>query len=485
MTSPSLNKRVVKATKWSAITEIAAKLVMPISNVVLARILAPEAFGIVATITMVITFAELFTDAGFQKYLVQHEFVDDIDKEQSTNVAFWSNLSMSLFFWLIIAVFRNQIANFVGNPGMGMVLVIASVAIPLAAFSSIQMALYRRNLDFKTLFKVRIVGVCIPLVVTIPLALVIKNFWALIIGIIVRDLSNAVILTWYSSWKPKFYYSFDKFKEMFSFTSWSLVEAISIWLTGYMDIFIVGSMLNQYYLGLYKTSVTMVSSMIGLITAATTPILFSSLSRLQNDQSDFLHFFLKFQKLVAILVVPLGVMIFCFSDFITLLLLGDQWKEAAGFVGLWGLSSSVVVVLSVYASEIYRSKGKPKLSVLSQVLHILVLWPAILIAVRYGFEALYTTRAIVRFQAVIVDLCLLYYFIKISPVKLISNVLPPIVASIFILVISILLKRIMPDTLLANLISVCICAITYLCAICTFREERTLLLNFPRYIKNR
>ena len=70
-----LNKKVVRATKWSSLTEIAAKLVSPISTMVLARLLAPDAFGILVTATMVISFAEIFTDAGFQKYLIQHNAI--------------------------------------------------------------------------------------------------------------------------------------------------------------------------------------------------------------------------------------------------------------------------------------------------------------------------------------------------------------------------------------------------------------------------
>lgn len=88
----NLNKQIATATKWSAITEIVAKLITPVSSMVLARLLTPEAFGVVATLTMIITFAEIFTDAGFQKYLIQHEFVDEEDRVQSTNVAFGSNL---------------------------------------------------------------------------------------------------------------------------------------------------------------------------------------------------------------------------------------------------------------------------------------------------------------------------------------------------------------------------------------------------------
>ena len=157
----TLNTKVKKATKWSAVTEVVAKLITPITSMVLARLLTPEAFGVVTTLTMIITFAEIFTDAGFQKYLVQHDFIDDEDREQSTNVAFWSNFILSLLIWGIIAIFADPLAALVGNPGLGYVLIIACVAIPLAAFSSIQMALYRRDLDFKTLFKVRIVSIAI------------------------------------------------------------------------------------------------------------------------------------------------------------------------------------------------------------------------------------------------------------------------------------------------------------------------------------
>ena len=88
MANNNLNNKVLNATKWSGITEIAAKLVSPITTMVLARLLAPDAFGVLVTAQMVISFAEIFTDAGFQKYIVQHEFVDDNDKYKSTADAF-------------------------------------------------------------------------------------------------------------------------------------------------------------------------------------------------------------------------------------------------------------------------------------------------------------------------------------------------------------------------------------------------------------
>ena len=472
-------KKVLNATKWSAITEVVAKLVNPITQMVLARLLAPEAFGIVATIVMVVTFAEIFTDAGFQKYLIQHEFSDEDDREQSTNVAFWSNLAMSMFLWLVIYLFEDRIAILVGNPGLGYVITIACVSIPLEAFSSIQMALYKRDFDFKTLFKARVIGVLIPLLVTIPLAFWLRSYWALVIGTIVANAVNAIVLTAFSKWKPKFYYSWSKLKEMFSFTVWSMIEAISIWLTNYVDVFIVGVALSQYYLGLYKTSISIVGQITAVIVSITTPILFSALSRLQNDRIGFQNMFYKFQKLVGVLIIPVGVGIFCYRNLITQILLGDQWSEASFFIGLWGLTSSVTIVLAHYSSEVYRSLGKPKLSVLAQWLHIIVLWPVVMLSVKHGFETLCVARSIVRFELVIVQLIIMYYLVKLSPTRMIKNILPSVLAASVMAGVSYLLVSISATTTW-TIISIIISSIVYLIPISIFPKERELIIDFVR-----
>ena len=474
-----LKKSIVKATKWSSITEIVAKLITPITSIVLARLLTPEAFGVVTTLTMVITFAEIFTDAGFQKYLIQHEFSDDKDRAQSTNVAFWSNFVMSLFIWLLIGLFCEPLATMVGNPGLGHVLTISCVSIPLAAFSSIQMALYKRDLDFKTLFKVRIAGICIPLVVTIPLAMWFKNYWALVIGTIAANAVNAILLTVYSKWKPSLYYSFTKLKEMFSFTMWSMIEAVSIWLTSYVDVFIIGVYLNEYYLGLYKTSITLVGQITGLVVAATTPILFSSLSRLQA----FRNMFFNFQKIVAMLIFPLGVGIFCYSGLVTSIL-GSQWMEAAPFIGLWGLTSAITIILAHYSSEVYRAKGRPKLSVLVQFLHIIVLWPTTLLAVKYGFEVLYIARSLVRLELVLVNMVVMYFVVRISFVDMMKNVSHSLVATIIMASISYALQSI-NSSIWWQIISIFISACIYFFVIMMFANERKLIVPFIMKIKSK
>lgn len=476
--SVNLNNKVKTATKWSVMTEISAKVLTPVVNMVLVRLLTPEAFGVVTTMTMIITFAEIFTDAGFQKYLIQHQFQDERDKDESTNVAFWSNLMLSLLIWSLIALFCKPLAALVGNPGLGHVLVIACTSIPLAAFSSIQMALYRRAFDFKTLFKIRMIGILVPLLITVPLAFITRSFWALVIGILVRNVVNAVMLTRFSQWRPRPFFSMQKLGKMFSFTLWSLIEAITIWLTSYVDVFIVGTVLSLHYLGLYKTSSTLVGQIMGLVTSATMPILFSSLSRLQDDNDEFQRMFFKFQKMVGLLVIPLGVGIFCYKDFITAIFLGRQWEEAAGFIGLWGLTSSATIIFSHYSSEVYRAKGRPKLSVLTQVLHIVFLWPTVLIAVRYGFETLYISRSLIRFQGIIINMVLMYMAIRISPWKMMINVMPSILASIVMFAAAYALRGVSQDNMWWTILSITTCMAVYGGIMLLFPAERSAFSTF-------
>lgn len=467
----SEKNKIANATKWSSLAEICAKIITPVSNVILARLLTPDAFGVVATATMVFSFADMFTDSGFQKYLVQHEFKDSKDREESTTVAFWTNFALSIVFWAVIAIFSDEIAVLVGNPGLGNVIIVSCMSLPLTSFSSIQMALYRRDFDFKTLFYVRIVAVLIPLLVTVPLAFFTRSYWSIIIGTICGNLSNAIILTVCSSWKPRIYFSIDKLKEMLSFSIWSLIEAFSIWLTNYIDVFIVGAYLSSHFLGLYKTSMNTVNHIMSLVTAATTTVLFSALSREQDNPSGFQKTFFTFQRNVALLIIPMGVGVLLYRDFVTQVLLGSQWMEAAGFLGLWGFVNAIKILLSNYCSEAYRAVGRPKISVFVQISQLVVLVPALLYGAQNGFFEVYVLRCLVSLELIVVNLATMKMTLKISPIKMIKNILPEWVAAGVMGLIALLLQTV-SKSIFWSIISIGICAFVYFAVILIIPSSR-------------
>lgn len=473
-----LNKKIGQATKWSSITEIVVKLVAPFTNALLARLLVPEAFGVVATLTMVVSFAEIFTDAGFQKYIVQHQFEDDDDLEISTNVAFSTNLMFSFVLWAVIAFFATPITNMVGSPGCEKAVVAMCAQIPILAFSSIQMARYRRDFDFKSLFVTRIATVLVPLVVTVPLALVYRSFWALVAGTLARDFLNAIILTIKSKWKPRLCFRLSKLMEMLSFSCWTIVENITIWLTNYSGTFIVGTALSSAYLGLYKTTITTVNAYMNLITAATTPVLFSALSRCQDDEKAFKEVFFRFQRMVALVVFPLGFGMYVYRDLATLILLGNQWIETADFLGLWSLTSSLSIIFCNYSSEVFRSKGKPKLSVLAQILHLAALIPVLLLLVDKGYKILTVGRSLVRLEMIIVCMMIMRIAMGIRFTQMLKNVWPSFLSSAVMASVALALRSI-ADHILFQLFSVIICCGVYIVLMYLLPKGRSLLFEIP------
>ncbi|MGT2681933.1 lipopolysaccharide biosynthesis protein [Streptococcus porci] len=480
----NINEKVGSATKWSIFTEIVVKLISPITNMILARILAPGAFGVVATVTMIISFTDIFTDAGFQKYIVQHQFKNEDDEDLSICVAFWTNICISIVFWLLIFVFSDQLAYSVGNAGLGRVIYIGALVLPLTSFSSIQTAIYRKSLKYKTISIARITVKIIPLIVTVPLAIYGFSYWALIIGNIIGEFCNAVLLTVLSNWKPKLRYSFSKLKEMFSFCGWTLLETISSWLVTNVGIFVIGRLFNEYHLGIYKTGTTMVAQITSLISGATISVLFSALSRLQNDEQEYRKMYFAFLKGIGLLVIPLGVGIYLYKDVVRLILLGDQWGEADLLVGFWGFILAESVIFNDMSGTLILSKGHPKLLFVSNMIQAILMIPALWISSRYGFKAMVITSCFVRIQLPITQTYMAYRVSKIGMLDILKQVKWYILATIIMAIIGVSLINGVPNQF-SRYFSIGICILSYFTVLLVIPNSRGELLNYLNVLKKK
>lgn len=460
MLDEKLERKVYSATKWSTLAEGIARLISPITNMILARLLAPEAFGIIATITMLTSFADIFTDAGFQKYLVQHEFATETQLFHNANVAFWTNMVISIMLWGFIAVFCTPIANIIGSSGYEIEMVIACLQLPITSFSSIQRAMYRRQFDFKSLFYVRIITASIPLIVTVPFAWIGMGHWALIIGNLARVLIYAAVLTKKSRWKPGLFYSFKLLQKMFSYSIWTLIESIEIWFNDWVDIFIIGNTFTAYYLGIYKNSQQLVNALMSLITAIVVPIMFSALSRLQNNDVGFQNFFYRFQRTVAYIVFPLGTGLFIFRDFAVHIMMGNKWNEASMIVGLWSLTSCILIVCSNFYIEVYRAKGRPRLSVITQAINLGLLIPACLISKNFGFWFLIYTRAAMRLVNILIGIIIMTCVMKFRLHELFLNLLKPFLLTFIMCGIAVFIKP-FTTSYLQQALLIIVCASVY------------------------
>lgn len=471
----NLANQAVKATKWALITQLASKLINPITTVVLAHLLAPEVFGVIASLTMVISMADLITDAGFQKYIVQHEYEDNSALNRSADVAFWTNLALSAIFILIIFLARNQLASLVGCPGKGNVLSVASVSLLLSSFVSVQTAMYQRALDFKMLLSSKILSSVVYFIVSVLLAVVGLNYWSIVIGNIAGTAATAVLLTVQSSWKPGLFYSFHHLTEMISFSVWTLLESFLIWLSAWAGTFILGRVMESTVLGLYNTSVSMISAATAIITSAVMPVAFSAFSRLQCDKAATASAFYRVHSLLSLVMIPFGVGLFLFREPLVTVLLGEQWAECSLFFGLYGLSSAFKIVFSNLNSELFRSLGQPKVSSLIQAISLCARIPLLYFGAQKGFLIFSIIAPLA--DALIIPIMMIASRIKlnISIFVIFKNSLIPTAATMVAALFVFVGHKIIGEDIFANMIFAVLYIFLYILLLIANRRTRPQL----------
>ena len=471
-------RKISSAAGWSTLAEICARLTAPLAALLLARVLTPADFGAMAAVTLVVSFADMMSECGFQKYLVQRRFRSDAELRRYADTAIWTSVGIALAGWLLIALFASPLARLAGTPDAARMMAAAGIALPLSAVSGTQSALLKRWMRFKALFRMRVAAACVPLAVTVPLAIIFRSWTALLFGLLATNALNAFLASRMSYFRPAPRISRNALKDMAPFSLWSMAEALLVWLTTYLDILVVGMTLDSRHLGLYRTASLTVAQIIGVVTAAVTPVLFSALSRRQHDPAAFRDLLLRFQRKTALLLVPLCFGIFIFSDTATSLLLGDQWSEISDFIGLWALTAAPVTLISHFAAETYRASGKPRRAMLSQTLHLIAVLPAVTIAIGFGFDVLCQTRAAIRLEGVAVNLTLLQLFYSCRAKELLANLFPAFCGGAAMTAVLLFPK---PQTAGATIALIMLSLALYAATLALWRSQRkefTELLSF-------
>lgn len=477
-----MNDKVIEATRWNTFSQVIVKLLSPLTNIILAHILAPEVFGIVASITLVISFIDVFTEAGFQKYIVQHELEKDEKFEDIVNVAFFTNLIMSLLFFIAIIIFKSDITKLIGAPGKEIALIITAIALPLTSFSTIQQAVFQRQLNYKPLFWISFFGTFAPVIITIPLALFGFGFWSIIIGKLCSNLYRAIALTVKSTWKPRWKYEIKYLKRMYRFCGWSMCESIMVWVSSNGDILIASALLSPYYLGIYKTSISTINMILRVVSASILPVTYATLSRFQNDRKRFSDTCYDSQALLASIVLPMGVGIFLFRDLATKIILGSQWGEATYFIGLWSIATSIIISFHYICDDIYRAIGKPKLSFWVHLITFVCTVPIVWIFGQKSFNSLVVSRSGIALIMIVMDMFILKRNSGISLRKFINNS-APIFISCCVMGIVAYCALLYISSIVGQIIIIIISVVIYFATLSHFDNGKRIMNSILKIIK--
>lgn len=471
-----LETKVFSGTKWSFLGEISGKIITPVVNMILARILLPSEFGIIINLTILTSFADILTDGGFQKYVIQKDFSSSTEESISLNVAFWTNFLFSMVIYIIVYFNKSMISSLLGDDLLETLIPIAMVQVIFTSFTSIQVGIMRRNFNFKGLFYNRILTAMIPFLVSVPLALHGFSYWSIIYGNLSSLLISSLLLSFQSKWIPKFKFDLNVLRKMFSFSIWSQGESIFIWLTQWSDSFFVGRFMNSTLLGIYKTGMSTVSSVLQLVSSSTVPAMYSGLSRSQNERDRFLTIFYNMQKVAALFLVPLGIGMFLYSDIVVKILLGSNWAETSFVIANWAITSCIMTIFNTYSIEVYRSIGKPQVATFTQIVNFFILIITLVIFGSKGFELLVISRSWSRLLVIPLHFYLLNKYFKIELIDMFKNIYMYFVAA-FIMGAFGQFQKNFYHGMFFDVLGIIFSIILYFSILFLIRKERLYILN--------
>jgi len=347
VTAPSQSK-VLNSVLWAGIRVWGNRLGGIVIFFVLARLLSPEDMGIYAAIWSVLLFLEVFTEQGLADAIIQAK---EITKSQ-INTVFLVNLGMALVTTVAIIFNADKIAALVKMPDIAYPLQVATLALIFNAVGFCQLALYRRNFEYRWLAIRTLTATLISGAVGITIAYYGYGAWALIVQFILAALINTIWLWVRPLWKPSFDFSFNGLKNLMQFSiklmSARLCDATS---TRAFE-FVIAAWLGAATLGIYSVGSRIYTIMLQLLSSVVLDVAHSGFSRLAEDKVKFLSSY--YQSIIATsaIAVPIFVILAAVANEFCVALFGSKWSESGSILHLLALLGAVQAVQQINVAAI-------------------------------------------------------------------------------------------------------------------------------------
>ena len=319
---------IISSLIWKFLERIGIQGTQFVVSIVLARLLAPENFGLIAIVTIIISIANVFIQSGLGTALIQKKDADDLDFSS----VFYASLSLATIIYTGIFFTTPLIAQFYNNDELIPIIRVLTLTLFIGVFSSIQYAYVARNMMFKKLF-FRSMGSIIPSsIVGISLAFAGFGVWALVAQQLFSA-SLSVIILWFTvPWRPRLSFSFQRLGKLFSF-GWKLLLS-SILDTIYSQIqgIVIGKMFSPASLAFYdRGSHIIVNNINNSIQAVMLP----SLAAYQDDRPQVKKMMRRAIVTSSFLIIPMMAGLAAIAEPLVLVLLGEKWLPCVPFVRIF------------------------------------------------------------------------------------------------------------------------------------------------------
>lgn len=367
----SLKKQAIAGIKWTFVQQFSVQIINFAVQIILARLLMPEMFGLVAMVVVFISIGQALMDGGMTSSLIRTKNPDQLDY----STVFITNIIMSLGVYGVIFIAAPYIALFYNQEILTNIIRILSLTFVIRALVAVHMAKLTKEMNFKLQMKLQIPSTIMAGIVGISMAYQGYGVWSLVWLNLIQAISFTVQTLMFMKWRPSLIFNFERFKYHFNFgyklTLASLIDVI------FNDAYriVIGKFYSPAAVGFFHQAETLRLFPVQQISTVVGKVTYPLFAKMNDD--DALKFAYKItMKLVLVLIVPLMLGLILMAEEGFRFLFGEKWLPAVPYFQILALAS-IVRPLSAYNLNILKVKGRSdiflRIEILKKIIGVVLL----------------------------------------------------------------------------------------------------------------
>ncbi|WNC72543.1 oligosaccharide flippase family protein [Thalassotalea psychrophila] len=467
----SLTQQVLNSSALIISTRFIQRTIGLVSTLILARLLVPNDFGVVAFLSITLNLFQILSQVGSQQYIISRETVEPED----LNTAWTLTIGLRCCFWIVLLLLAPQICAFFNMQQALSGLYFISIILIINAFFNPGFWLYRREFKYKKVFLLEISTKIFSFLIVISIALYKPTFWALLIGDVLAALFSLLLSYLLHSFRPKF--SICRFTQQWAFSKWVFAKGILGFTNQQIDILFVSKFFSAPQLGGFHLSKDMaLLPATQIITPASEPIL-ASLAKVANAPQDFAYHFRLVMMINILMALPICLFMTTNSELIIEVILGEKWRHISSIFSAFCILLFSLSIESLLTNT-FIVKRKVKSLFNFNLIAILLALPVLFYVSNYSLEILATARGVLHLFVAMLMIGYLNYCYKLQ-LKRVFILIIPIILSTFLsgIIFEFLKPLLLTSSALLNLISYTLCFFFIFCSI----QISFYLIHYNRY----
>jgi teichuronic acid exporter len=417
----SLQKKTLNSLLWSFGEQAGNKVIHFIVGIILARLLAPEQFGLIGMITIFLTISQTVASGGLSQALIRKKNCSTEDY----NTTFITNLGAGILLYVIFYFTSGLIANFYNEPQLELIIKVIFITLLMDSLSFVQRTKIYKNVDFKNLAKINVISQSISGVIAIFMAYNGFGVWSLVVKIVLNRGIIALLLFVNNKWFPRLTFSKESFRELFGFGYKMLFSNLIERTFKRVYYLIIGKVYSASLLGFYTRSEQFKSLVAEQLTSTIQRVTLPVLANIQDDEKRLKSAFQKMLSSSLLVSAFFMVGLVVIAQPMILFLIGEKWEQSISFLQILAFSG-ILYPASQLNLNILQVKGRSDLILKLQTIKKTVAIPVIITSAIISIEMMLYALILISVMDFIADSYYSKKLIGFSTINQVKQIIPVI-----------------------------------------------------------